>query len=157
MAPFLRKWYFGRSSQRGNLSPIYPPKRSILGNQSRSLISVRVNGSIDPSTAGRCRYHSLWWWERGDYKIYVSTYDMQGQSHKGKLRSNKAVMSSSFYTEHMDSYYKTILTRTFLHIQYFLAQLIARKMSRSSHYIILIWGGGIDKAQGQIWLRSKFI
>ena len=51
--------------------------------------------------------------EREEIVTYVSTYDMQGQSNKGKLRPNKAVRSSRLYTEHTNSYYKTILMQTF--------------------------------------------
>ena len=52
--------------------------------------------------------------EREEIITYVSAYDMQGQSIKGKQRSNKAVKLSRLYTEHTNSYHETIQTRTFL-------------------------------------------
>jgi len=54
--------------------------------------------------------------KRGEIITYVSTYDMQGQSVKGKLRPNEVAKSPRLYTEHTNSYHKTILTRTFLYV-----------------------------------------
>jgi len=44
----------------------------------------------------------------------VSTCSLQKQSHKGKLRSNEVAKQPRLHIEHMNSYHKTILTRTFL-------------------------------------------
>ena len=45
----------------------------------------------------------------------VSTCGLQKQSHKGKLRSNEVAKQPRLHIEHMNSYHKTILTRTSLY------------------------------------------
>ena len=46
----------------------------------------------------------------------VSTCELQRQSNKVKVMSNEVVNLSMLYTEHTNSYDKTILTRTFLYL-----------------------------------------